>query len=46
MNETMDKTTTEESKWVDVAPAADVPEGEVKTLRSTPTASPWARMIA
>ena len=32
MNETMDKTTTEESNWVDVAPAADVPEGEVKTF--------------
>ncbi len=32
MNETMDKTTTEESKWIDVAPADDVPEGEVKTF--------------
>jgi 3-phenylpropionate/trans-cinnamate dioxygenase ferredoxin subunit len=28
----MDKTTTEESKWIDVAPADDVPEGEVKTF--------------
>jgi len=32
MNETMNKTATEERKWVDVAPVDDVPEGEVKTF--------------
>lgn len=32
MNETMNKTATEKTKWVDVAPVDDIAEGEVKTF--------------